>query len=188
MNKKIKLFGNIRFTSALALSLAVTVWSPGAARADDHPGGHAAAPAAGATGAPPAGHGDEKEMPMKDGQSSMTMNQIKTQAEAEALKPGDAMSMACDKCKSVMVQKVGADQAHVKMMTVGEKTTCAKCEGSVTVVGTGKGEGKNEEVKHVCTKCGDDAMFCAATKAGSGAMKDGKDMKDIKDMKKDPAK
>ena len=180
MNKKIKLFGNIRFTSALALSLAVTVWSPGAARADDHPGGHAAAPAA--------GHGDEKEMPMKDGQSSMTMNQIKTQAEAEALKPGDAMSMACDKCKSVMVQKVGADQAHVKMMTVGEKTTCAKCEGSVSVVGTGKGEGKNEEVKHVCTKCGDDAMFCAATKAGSGAMKDGKDMKDMKDMKKDPAK
>ena len=36
----------------------------------------------------------------------------------------------------------------------------------------GKGEGKNAEVKHVCSKCGDDAMFCSAVKPGSGGMKD----------------
>ncbi len=100
----------------------------------------------------------------------MNMSQIKTQAEAEALKPGDSMSMTCSKCKTVMVQKVGTDQAHIKMMTIGEKTTCSERRGTVEVVGTGKGEGKNEEVKHVCSKCGDDAMFCSATKPGSGAM------------------
>ena len=101
----------------------------------------------------------------------MQMEHIMTQAQAEALKPRDSMSMTCAKCKSVMVQKVTTDKAHVKMMTVGEKVKCS-CGGTVEVVATGKGEGKNAEVKHVCSKCGDDAMFCSATKPGSGAMKD----------------
>lgn len=101
----------------------------------------------------------------------MQMEHITTQAQAEALKPGDSMSMTCTKCKSVMVQKVTTDKAHVKMMTVGEKTKCS-CGGTVEVVATGKGEGKDAEVKHVCSKCGDDAMFCSAVKPGSGAIKD----------------
>ena len=102
----------------------------------------------------------------------MQMQHIKTQAQAEALQPGDAMSMTCAKCKDVMVQKVTKDKAHIKMMTVGEKVMCHGCGGTVEVVATGKGTGKNAEVKHVCSKCGDDAMFCSATKPGSGAMKD----------------
>ena len=100
------------------------------------------------------------------------MDHIMTQAQAEALKPGDAMSMTCSKCKDVMVQKVTDDKAHVKMMTVGEKVKCMTCDGTVEVVATGKGTGKDAEVKHVCSKCGDDAMFCSATKPGSGAAKD----------------
>jgi len=40
------------------------------------------------------------------------------------------------------------------------------------VTATGKGEGKNAEVKHVCSKCGDDAMFVCASEPGSGDMKD----------------
>jgi len=109
---------------------------------------------------------------------TMVMNHIKTQAEAEALKPGDSMSMTCAMCKFVVIHKVGADKAHVKMMTIGEKSTCLSCDGKVKVVGTGKGKGKHEEVKHVCSNCGDDVMFVCATKAGSG------DMKDMKKMKK----
>ena len=141
MKTKNILFGKISISSGLALALAFAVWLPSAARAAEHEG--------------------------KMG--GMNMNHIKTQAEAEALKPGDSMSMTCTKCKSVMVQKVTNDKAHIKMMTIGEKTKCS-CGGTVEVVGTGKGTGKNEEVKHVCSKCGDDAMFCSATKPGSGAM------------------
>ena len=107
----------------------------------------------------------------------MQMQHITTQAQAEALKPGDSMSMTCTKCKDVMVQKVTTDKAHVKMMTVGEKMMCHRCDGAVEVVATGKGEGKNAEVKHVCSKCGDDAMFCSATKPSSGSMKGMKKMK-----------
>ena len=141
MKSKNNLFSILSVSSGLALAMAFAVWLTGAARAADHTGD----------------------------MGGMNMNQIKTQAEAEALKPGDSMSMTCSKCKSVMVQKVGTDKVHIKMMTIGEKTKCS-CGGTVEVVGTGKGEGKNEEVKHVCSKCGDDAMFCSATKAGSGSM------------------
>ena len=117
---------------------------------------------------------------MPGAQAPMSMmNHIKTQAEADALKPGDSMSMTCTKCKDVMVQKVTTDNAHVKMMTVGAKSMCHGCDGTVEVVATGKGTGKDAEVKHVCSKCGDDAMFCSATAPGSGAKHDMGNMKDM---------
>ena len=155
MKTKNNVIGKIIFGSGLALALAFAAYFPGVARAAEHDPKMGKMPAGAMKGAQP---------PMS------MMNHIKTQAEAEALKPGDSMSMTCGKCKSVMVQNVTTDKAHIKMMTIGEKTTCADCGGTVEVVGTGKGEGKNEEVKHVCSKCGDDAMFCSATKPGSGAM------------------
>ncbi len=98
----------------------------------------------------------------------MMMNQIKTQSEAESLKPGDSISMTCNTCKYVMVMPVTKGQEHIKMMTVGEKHICLSCKGSVEVTATGKGKGKDAEVKHVCSKCGDDAMFICASKPGSG--------------------
>lgn len=145
MKTKHNILSKISLSSALAVALAFAVWLPGAARGAEH----------------------EKGAP-----HAMTMNQIKTQAQAEALKPGDSISMTCSKCKSVMVMPVTTGQEHVKMMTVGEKHTCQSCKGSVEVVATGTGKGKDAEVKHVCTKCGDDAMFVCASKPGSGAMKD----------------
>lgn len=144
MKTESNLLGKMSLSSGVAIALAFAMWLPGAARAAEH------------------------QMASSDMQH---MQHITTQAQAEALKPGDSMSMTCTKCKDVMVQKVGTDQAHVKMMTVGEKSMCHGCDGTVEVVATGKGTGKNAEVKHVCSKCGDDAMFCSATKPGSGAMK-----------------
>jgi len=154
MKTKNNILSKISLSSGLAVALAFAVCLPGAARADEH------------------ANGMNGNMPMKGGGDMMQMEHITTQAQAEALKPGDAMSMACSKCKDVMVQKVTTDNAHIKMMTVGEKLTCQSCGGTVTVVATGKGTGKDAEVKHVCSKCGDDAMFCSATKPGSGAMND----------------
>jgi hypothetical protein len=140
----------ISFSSGLAIAAAFAAWSFSAARAAE---------------------------PMSEAQHQSHMEHITTQAQAEALKPGDSMAMTCSKCKDVMVQTVTTDNAHVKMMTVGEKSMCHGCGGTVEVVATGKGEGKNAEVKHVCSKCGDDAMFCSATKPGSGSMKDMGNMK-----------
>ncbi len=150
MKMKHNILGKTSLGSGLAVALAFAVWLPGAARAAEHE---------------------------KGAHDMMQMQHITTQAQAEALKPGDSMSMTCTKCKDVMVQKVTADKAHVKMMTVGEKMMCHRCDGTVEIVATGKGEGKNAEVKHVCSKCGDDAMFCSATKPGSGSMKGMEKMK-----------
>ena len=134
--------------SAAVLALATGMWSLSSAQAAD---------------------------PVKEAHNMPNMHHmehITTQAQAEALKPGDSMCMVCVKCKDVMVQKVGTDNAHVKMMTVGAKMKCHGCDATMEVVATGKGEGKNAEVKHNCSKCGEDAAFCSAVKPGSGAMKD----------------
>jgi len=105
---------------------------------------------------------------MKGGQVLM-MKEIKTPAQAEALKPGDSMVMVCSKCKSVMVYNISTEKGHIKTMTVGEKHMCPGCESTIEVVGTGKG--KHDEVKHVCAKCGEDSVFCCATKPGAGSTK-----------------
>lgn len=142
MKTKQSILGKIGLSVGLVVVMTVAAWLPGAAQ------------------------------PMKDAHGMMQMHHITTQAQAEALKPGDTMSMTCSKCKNVMVRTVTTDKAHVKMMTVGEKDMCDVCGGTVTVVATGKGKGKDAEVKHVCSKCGDDAMFCSATTPGSGSMRD----------------
>ena len=89
--------GKVSLSSGLAVALVLGLWLSGAARAAE---------------------------PMDGAQHLVHMQHITTQAQAEALKPGDSMSMTCAKCKDVMVQKVTTDKAHVKMMTVGEKVMC----------------------------------------------------------------
>jgi hypothetical protein len=111
---------------------------------------------------------EEQMKPMKGGEHLMMLN-IKTRAEAEALKADDTVAMVCSKCKSVMVHNVSTEKGHIQIMTVGSKHTCPGCNATITVVGTGK-EAK-DVVKHSCSKCGDDSVFCCATKPGSGATK-----------------
>jgi hypothetical protein len=101
--------------------------------------------------------------------AGLLMKPINTQAQAEELKPGDSIAMVCSMCKSVMVHNVTTDKGHVKVMTVGEKHLCPGCNSTITVVGTGKG--KHDAVKHSCEKCGDESVFCCATKPGSGSTK-----------------
>ena len=114
---------------------------------------------------------DETAKPMRPmkGAEMMMMKPINTQADAEALKPGDSIAMACSMCKSVMVHNVSTDKGHIKVMTVGEKHLCPGCNSMITVVGVGKG--KHDGVKHTCEKCGGESVFCCATKPGSGATK-----------------
>ena len=138
MSKNKKLFGRVGIAFGLAVVAAVAVgWSVVAYAADNQ-------------------HGDHKDHAVKH------LGHISTLAEAEALKPGDTIAMACSKCKHIMLQHVTEDNSHLKLMTIGAKHKCV-CGGDVSVVGTGRGEAKKEDVNHVCTKCGDDAMFVCAS-------------------------
>jgi hypothetical protein len=111
----------------------------------------------------------ETMKPMKGAEHLMMLTHVSTPAQAEELKPGDSIAMVCSKCKSVMIHNVTTEKGHIKVMTVGEKHLCPGCQSTITVVGTGK-QAKNE-VKHTCDKCGNDSVFCCATKPGSGATK-----------------
>ena len=99
--------------------------------------------------------------------------QVKTKAEADALKPDDAMVMVCAKCKTVWATRVkqGTKGAQI-LMENGQPTeligthACAGCNSTITVTGTPKAGAV--ELKHSCKTCGDDSAFCCAVKPGSG--------------------
>ena len=103
---------------------------------------------------------------MKGGPHMKHLMAVNTEAEAEALKPGDEIAMVCTKCKSAMVHNVTREKGHIEVMTVGTKHLCPGCNSTITAVGTGKG--KHDQVKHTCEKCGDDSVFCCASKPGAG--------------------
>jgi len=131
----------ISFGSVLVAALAIGAWQPAQTQAAD---------AGSARGG---------------GAKLQELTQIKTQAEAEALKPGDSIAMVCSKCKSVIVQRVGTERGHLRTMTPGEKHLCPGCSTTIEVVGVQKGA--HGEVKHVCKACGDTSAFCCATKPAS---------------------
>jgi hypothetical protein len=124
--------------AGLIVVLATTVWTPISTGAAEH---------------------------MKGGERLLDLQGIKTQAEADALKPGDTMAMVCAKCKSVVIHNITTEKGHVKTMTVGEKHLCPSCNSTITIVGVG--HGAHDEANHVCGKCGSDSAFCCATKPGS---------------------
>ncbi|MGC1479116.1 MAG: hypothetical protein WA771_01320 [Chthoniobacterales bacterium] len=141
MNSKLQIRRKTNLRSGLALALMLTSLLPGLARAAEQ-------------------EGTPKSSPMR---------RITTQAQAEALKPGDSIAMVCAMCKIVTIEPVTADQTHVKMLTIGEKLACPTCGATVEVVATGTGEAKDAEVNYVCSECGDQAMFVTATESGSGS-------------------
>jgi hypothetical protein len=100
------------------------------------------------------------------GKKLIELSQIKTQAEAEALKPGDTVAMICAKCKSVQITYATKESKdYVTILRPGEKHLCPGCKSTIEVVGHGKA--KTDEVKHVCKSCGDDSAYCCATKPGT---------------------
>lgn len=139
METRSNLVGGVSVAAAIAVTMAIAFTVLAHAEDDKHES-----------------HGNAMKM--------TRLTQIKTQAEAETLKPGDSIAMVCSMCKIVTVHPVGNDKSHIEMMTIGNSHVCAACGGKVAVQGTGKGEGKAQQVKHVCAKCGEDAMFVVATK------------------------
>lgn len=89
--------------------------------------------------------------------------QIKSFAEAKALAPDAIVTMACDKCKTVMIHEtrhVGPQgKGPDTMFAIGSKHTCGECQGEITVV---KGK-TTDSMQMNCTKCGEGSVTCCAT-------------------------
>lgn len=130
------------FSSGLAVALAFALWPPNPVQAAPE---------------------------LKGYERSLQLRSINTPAQAEALKPDDAIAMVCAKCKSVTVEYVTLEKSHIKHVTAGVKHLCPGCNSSIQVVGSGKQA--VTEVKHICASCGDTSAFCCATKPGEGKTK-----------------
>jgi hypothetical protein len=92
---------------------------------------------------------------------------IRTQADVDTLTTGDTIAMVCSMCKSITMVTYSSDvdsKGHVKWMHPGEEMDCPQCGGKMTTVGGG--EGKQTNIKHVCSKCGGESAFCCAFKTG----------------------
>jgi hypothetical protein len=136
--------------STIILAVAAVAWLPGTARAEDM-------------------------QPMKGAEHMMMLNAITTPEQAEALKPGDTIAMACLKCKTIIVEKVTTEKGHIKMTTPGEKHLCSGCQTTIVTIGMGKNA--HNELKHVCNTCGSDLVFCCATSTNAPPTKGMEDKK-----------
>jgi RNase P subunit RPR2 len=103
------------------------------------------------------------------------------------LKKGDAVAMACAKCKTVMYHPITASttwfyqpflgrsgpglpgysysawqQQHTTSQNWSQRHYCPGCKSTITTTGTWLNA--KETVKHTCDACGDDSVFCCATR------------------------
>lgn len=86
---------------------------------------------------------------------------VKNTGEEVTLKKGDAIAMACVKCKTVLYANVDRPRNRF-FVPLEHRHYCPGCKSTITV--TGWGFGAKEEVKHTCDACGDDSVFCCATR------------------------
>ena len=86
---------------------------------------------------------------------------VKNTGEEMNLKKGDAIAMACAKCKTVLYADV--NRPRTRLFTPFEhRHYCPGCKSTITV--TGRGFSAKEEVTHTCEACGSDSVFCCVTR------------------------
>jgi hypothetical protein len=86
---------------------------------------------------------------------------VKNTGEEMSLKKGDAIAMACAKCKTVLFADVNRPRNRF-FIPFEHRHYCPGCKSTITV--TGWGFSAKEEVKHTCDACGNDSVFCCATR------------------------
>lgn len=101
---------------------------------------------------------------VKGGERQMQMlKPIKTVEDAQAIKDGDMVAMACPKCKTITYSYVdsSARGANKDVKTV-TKDACPGCDTKIVTTGVGK-QAKNE-IQHTCKDCGSHDAFCCVLK------------------------
>lgn len=80
------------------------------------------------------------------------------------LQKGDTVAMACSKCKTVLVSTVGQPRGRF-FVPLEHQHYCPGCKSTITTSRTGLSV--KQEIKHTCNACGDDSVFCCATRQGA---------------------
>jgi hypothetical protein len=90
---------------------------------------------------------------------------IVSREQAEGLKPGTKIAMACRTCQTVQVREVDFNRGILEWFTPNLKHVCPGCGGHWSYVVYGKGSRHGNWV-HTCSKCGDKSMYCCSTEPG----------------------
>lgn len=113
------------------------------------------------------------------------LHHVQDTSQPLALKKGDAVAMACAKCKTVLYRPVtasttsfyqpwtrsgpglpgysysGWQRERGSMQDWFQRHYCPGCKSTITT--TGSWLNSKETVKHSCDVCGSDSVFCCAT-------------------------
>ena len=107
-----------------------------------------------------ASSGDKPRVRVYEEKQYIQLRHVPDTAAPLNLKKGDAIAMACTKCKTVLYASV--DKPRTRFFTPLEhRHYCPGCKSTITV--TGAGLKSKEEVKHTCDACGSASVFCCAT-------------------------
>lgn len=112
------------------------------------------------------------------------LHHVRDTSQPLNLKKGDAVAMTCAKCKTVLYQPVTAPttsfyqpwarsgpglhgsyagwyRERAAFQDWSQRHYCPGCKS--TIATTGRWFNQKETVKHTCSSCGDDSVFCCAT-------------------------
>ena len=118
------------------------------------------------------------------------LHHVQDTAQPLDLKKGDAVAMVCSKCKTVWQHGVTSpllsfpyrywgrpgdpgywawEQQRRAFEDWSRRHYCPGCKSTVTITGTWLN--RKETVKHTCEACGDDSVFCCATRKQAAVTK-----------------
>lgn len=89
---------------------------------------------------------------------------VKNTGDELNLKKGDAIAMACAKCKTVLYADVNRPRTRF-FVPLEHRHYCPGCKSTITV--TGRGFRATEQIEHTCEACGSDSVFCCVTHRGA---------------------
>lgn len=107
------------------------------------------------------------------------LHHVQDTSQPLTLKKGDAVAMACAKCKTVLYRPAtaattsfyqpwarpgsfsGWQRERAAMQDWSMRHYCPGCKSTITT--TGSWFNQKETIKHTCTSCGDASVFCCAT-------------------------
>ena len=113
------------------------------------------------------------------------LHHVQDTSQALNLKKGDAVAMVCSKCKTVQYHRLASpswgfpyglgrrpgpglgsyqdwEQQRRAYENWSQRHYCPGCKSTITITGTWLN--RRETVKHTCEACGEDSVFCCATK------------------------
>jgi RNase P subunit RPR2 len=118
---------------------------------------------------------------VREEQQYIQLRHVQDTSQSLNLKTGDAVAMACAKCKTVLYRPIttsttwfyqpwarpsspgywAREQQRQAYENWAQRHYCPGCKSTITVTGTWLNQ--KETVKHTCDACGDDSVFCCST-------------------------